>query len=79
MTEIPAGTDTIHINKMVHFQQISELLNLPIDQLRALNPQYRRDIVPGNVSPSVLRLPAQQLYSFIELQDTISNHKADEL
>ncbi|MDO5571830.1 MAG: transglycosylase SLT domain-containing protein [Bacteroidales bacterium] len=79
MTEIPNGSDTVVIDKMVHFQQISDKLNIPIDQIRALNPQYRRDIVPGNVSPSVLRLPVQKLYAFIEHQDTIAAHRSEEL
>lgn len=79
MTEIPAHTDTVRVNEMVHFQQISEKLNIPIEQLRMLNPQYRRDIVPGNVRPVTLRLPVQQLYTFIEHKDTIVAYRSTEL
>ncbi|MEG0949056.1 MAG: LysM peptidoglycan-binding domain-containing protein [Bacteroidales bacterium] len=79
MTEIPAFTDTVKVNEMVHFEQISEKLNLPIEQLRMLNPQFRRDIVPGNVKSIALRLPVQQLYTFIEHKDTIVAYRATEL
>ena len=42
---------------MLHFQQVSDLLGIEVEQLRALNPQYKRDIIPGNTKPSVLVLP----------------------
>lgn len=79
LTEIPAASDTVVVNKMVHFRQIADNLNVPIDQLRALNPQYRRDIVPGNTGEQVLRLPVPQLYTFIEHQDSITSYKSEEL
>ena len=79
MTEIPAYTDTIQVSEMVHFEQISSMLGISIEQLRALNPQYRRDIVPGNSGPRTLRLPVQHLYTFIEHKDTIVAHRQHEL
>lgn len=79
MTEIPAFTDTVRVNEMIHFEQISEKLDIPVEQLRMLNPQYRRDIVPGNVRPVTLRLPVQQLYTFIEYKDTIISYRSNEL
>ncbi|MEG1585381.1 MAG: LysM peptidoglycan-binding domain-containing protein [Bacteroidales bacterium] len=79
LTEIPAFTDTIRVNEMIHFEQISEKLNIPIEQLRILNPHFRRDIVPGNVRPTALRLPVQQLYTFIEHKDTIVAYRSKEL
>ena len=79
VTEMPVHTDTVFVDKMVHFEQISEFLDIPIEQLRMLNPQYRRDIVPGNVGAMSLRLPVQQLYTFIDNQDTIMLHRSEEL
>lgn len=79
MTEIPALSDTITVHRMIHFQQIADKLDIPMDQLRALNPQFRRDIVPGNVSPQSLRLPVPHLYTFIEHKDTIAAYRSDEL
>ena len=79
MTNMPQAVDTVHVNQMVHFQQINEMLNISIEEIRMLNPQYTRDIVPGNVKPSSLKLPVQHLYSFIDNQDTIIQHKSQEL
>ena len=78
-TNLPAHIDTIMVNEMMHLSQLSETLDLPMDQLRALNPQFRRDIVPGNDRPFAVNLPLQTAYQFITLQDTILKHRAGEL
>lgn len=78
-TTLPLATDTIMVNQMLHFSQISDMLSLDIEQIRVLNPQYKRDIVPGNTGPSVLKLPAAQTYAFVEKEDTIYMHGADSL
>ena len=64
-------TDTISINQRVHFNQISAILNMPVDEIRALNPQYRKDIIPGNVHSYKLILPSQQVFSYIMSEDSI--------
>ena len=40
-------TDTIRTNQRLHLQQVSEKLDINMDELRRLNPQYSRDILPG--------------------------------
>ena len=67
----PLITDTISINQRVHFNQISAILNMPVDEIRALNPQYRKDIIPGNVHSYKLILPSQQVFSYIMSEDSI--------
>ena len=78
-TNLPLATDTIHINRILHLQQVADVLNMDIAQLRALNPQYKRDIVPGNVEESVLKLPAMQTYAFVDQEDSIYAYRAQEL
>lgn len=78
-SNLPLATDTIMVNRMLHLSQVSEILSLDIEQLRILNPQYKRDIVPGNTGSAVLKLPAAQTYAFVELEDTIYVHGADSL
>lgn len=75
LTDMPLTTDTVHINEQIHFQQIADVLNIPIDQLRSLNPQYRRDIIPGDSKTRALLLPTQQVYAFIEARDSIVQHQ----
>lgn len=72
----PILTDTIHVNKRVHFEQISAVLNIPIEELRVLNPQYRKDEIPGDIHPYTLTLPSQQIYSYIVSEDSIVAHNA---
>ncbi len=73
---IPVLTDTIMLNKRVHLEQISAVLNVPIDELRLLNPQYRRDIIPGDIKPYPLCLPHNLANHFIDKQEDIMLYKA---
>lgn len=73
----PMVTDTVHINKRVHFQQIADVLDVPIDEIRVLNPQFRADIVPGNIRPYPLTLPSVQAYCYAANEDSIINYQAE--
>lgn len=72
----PIVTDTIHVNRRVHFEQISDVLAIPMAELRALNPQFRKDIIPGDIKPYSLVLPSLQVYAYIANEDSILNHNA---
>ena len=74
----PLITDTVNVTRRVHFNQISRVLNMPIEEIRALNPQYRSDIIPANSERSyTLCLPSTQVYSFIMSADSIYNYRTD--
>ena len=77
--QMPAHIDTFMINRNLHFRQISEVLGVPIDDLRDLNPQYYKDIVPGNQGEQILRLPFNYSNAFLDSQDTIYKYKAAEM
>ena len=79
VTEMPTKTDTVVVNKDVHLEQIAQVLNINLDHLRNLNPQYRRDIVNGLNKPMAVRLPASLIGAFIDQEDSIYNFKTDEL
>ncbi len=74
---IPVATDTIMVNEDIHLAQISEVMKIPLGELRALNPQYRTGLVPGSAKPLALTLPMTHLGDFIDLNDTIKKYKAD--
>lgn len=76
---IPLLTDTILLHQRVHFEQISNVLNIPIDEIRTLNPQYRKDIVPGDIKPYPINLPHNYANLFIDRSDSIYAYRADEL
>jgi membrane-bound lytic murein transglycosylase D len=70
-TQLPVKTDTVMLDRNVTFSQISSVCGFSIDMLRSLNPQYRRDVVPGATAPSALRLPVGDVTKFIDLQDSV--------
>lgn len=78
-TEIIPPTDTLQISRELHLQQVADLCDITIDELKSLNPQYKRNIIPGNTKPYTLRLPQTKIATFIDNQDTIYNHRAAEL
>ena len=78
-TRLPAQTDTIMVNRNIHLEQVAEVMGMNIDLLRSLNPMYRRDVVPGATELSPIRLPQSEVGRFIDLQDSIYNHRSDEL
>lgn len=73
----PLITDTVSVNRRIHFAQISRVLNMPIEEIRTFNPQYRADVIPGDIHPYTLVLPSQQIYSFILSEDSIDNYRDD--
>lgn len=70
-TTLPVKTDTVMVDRDVHFEQISKVLNIPLDLIANLNPQYRRNIVNGSNKPSAIRLPESKAIAFIDNQDSI--------
>ena len=65
------------VRKNVNLAQVSEVLDIPLQLLRDLNPQYRREILPGNTAPYPLRLPALYATKYIDMEDSIYKHKAN--
>ncbi len=78
-TRLPAKTDTLMLSKSVHLEQIAAVCGVSIDELRALNPAYRRDVIPGATELSCLRLPQTEVGKFIDNEDSIYNYKSEEL
>ena len=78
-TKLPLQTDTIVVDRDVHLEQIAAVLDLDIEMLRSLNPQYRRDIVPGSSKKYAIRLPMADTGRFIDMQDSIYNYRTTEL
>ena len=76
-TEMPVHVDTFKINKMLHLKQINELVGIPLEQLKNLNPQYKHEIVPGNEREYILRIPYNYTNAFIDQEDSLYRHKAD--
>ena len=70
-TTLPQQADTIVVTKNLHFKQISEVIGIPIEELRAFNPQYRHDIITGYTEPTDFRMPIEYVKLFIANEDSI--------
>jgi membrane-bound lytic murein transglycosylase D len=68
--------DTVHINEWMHFDQVSELVKVPVKTLRELNPQYRIDVIPGNEKSYTLKLPTKYINAYIDNESKIAQYKA---
>lgn len=78
--DVPEPCDTLMINRMVHFDQISHWLQIPVEEIESLNPQYICDIIPASIEKNrSLTLPVEKALHFLELQDSICAFKADSL
>lgn len=78
-TQLPMGTDTLVVNRDVYFEQISEVCKISMEELKALNPQYRTSKIPGSAKPCILRMPLEAINSFIESGDTVYTLRLSEL
>lgn len=76
-TTLPVKTDTVMLNRDVHFEQVAHVTGIEVSQLEDLNPQYRRNIVNGYSKPSSLRMPEDILNAFIDNEDSIYNYNRE--
>ena len=77
--DFPIITDTLMVNDYLHFNQISEIIGIPIEQIRSLNPQYRRDIIPASKDKSYsLVLPQDEVSAYLENETVIHDHRRTE-
>lgn len=68
-------TDTVSIKSEITFDQIATILNVPIEDLQLLNPQYKRKVIPySSVEPYKLCLPAAKVGSFVANESKIYNY-----
>ncbi|MDR3251518.1 MAG: LysM peptidoglycan-binding domain-containing protein [Tannerella sp.] len=78
-TDFSVTTDTIVVNRALHFDQIADILKMDKEAIRFYNPQYKREIVPGNIQPSILRLPLDKTRDFFENEASLYEHRLEEL
>ena len=62
---IPLSVDTVRINRLMHLEQISSTIDLPLETLRLLNPQYKMDIIPATNKSYTLVIPQRNVMQYI--------------
>lgn len=66
--------DTVTVNKWISFEQISSALSIPLNDLRELNPIFKKDVVPLGVPPYVIKLPKGKVKNWGRLKDSTYNY-----
>lgn len=74
---IPSNVDTVMVKKEVHFEQIAHVLDIPLDEIKTLNPQYKRLVIPAFNKPYPLKLRSNDILRFIAMQDSIYKYDYD--
>lgn len=76
--DLPLAVDTVVVDRDIHLEQIAYVLGLSLEELRALNPQYRTGLIPGKSKPMAVTLPVDRLGEFIDMTDTITSYNKDQ-
>ena len=70
-TPLPLAIDTLHVNRILHLGQISSTIDIPLETLRELNPQYKLDIIPATTKSYTLTLPQHSVADYIAPEQEI--------
>lgn len=68
---LPIATDTVTISRNLHLQQVATTLDIPLELLQNLNPQYKQDIIPAATRTYPLVLPQREISRFLEHEQEI--------
>ncbi len=72
MPDISLQTDTLMIRDYLHLKKKKKTLGIEKEQLRSLNPMYRRDVIPAKPDkPYPVVLPNEKINPFIDLDTTV--------
>jgi membrane-bound lytic murein transglycosylase D len=72
-----AETDTVMVNDVLSFDQISELMGIPKADLKYLNPTFKSGIIPSTKDKKyVLTLPEEYIPEFIDKEKELYDYKS---
>lgn len=69
--EVPIHTDTVTVQHDMLFSVVQRFTGIEVAELRALNPQFRTDMVPSSAGRYAICLPLNKLQTFIRMEDSI--------
>lgn len=70
------GVDSVTVRQPLHFDQLHEMLNIPMEDIKFFNPQYKASIIPADAkTPMSLRLPEKYIDSFLVHEKEVYNFK----
>ena len=73
---IKTGIDTVMVHDMLHFDQLNEMLGIPMEDLNFFNPQYTKSIIPASAKkPLILQIPEKYVGSYIDHEKELYTFK----
>jgi len=71
--------DTVVVRNRVKFEHIAAVLNISVEEIKYLNPQYKLGIIPGIAGETYsLTLPTLMVGAFISNEQTIYGYKTEQ-
>jgi membrane-bound lytic murein transglycosylase D len=68
--------DTLHIHRRLTFNQLSAVLDMPVEDIAFLNPSYLLGVIPETEGHHILTLPKSKVATFINNEETIYSYKS---
>jgi membrane-bound lytic murein transglycosylase D len=66
-----SSLDTIQVQYNLQFEQLSEVVNLPVEIIRYLNPTYKLDVITENEQPNILILPKDKISIYLQNENKL--------
>ena len=74
----PLVTDTVQVKRRINFKQIADVIDIDVNAIEALNPQYLKNTIPaGPTKPYTLILPSKYCYMYVMSEDIIGTKDAE--
>jgi len=68
--------DTVTVKDILAFDQMNEMLGIPLDELKFLNPQFKLGIIPATEGKTyTVRIPRAFVADFVAGEDSLYNYK----
>ncbi len=74
------ATDTVQVKRLITLEQVAQVVNLPLEEVKFLNPSYKIGIIPYIKDKKyTLRLPVDKIGKFVTNEEAIYTHTQEEI
>lgn len=65
-------TDTVYLKRKMNFKQLSDVVDISVEELRFMNPSFKLDVIPySSEKPNYVRLPIDRIGLFVSNEEKI--------
>lgn len=66
------GTDTVTVREVLAFDQLHEMMGIPLEDLKFFNPQFKKEIIPATAEkPYILRIPSDFVGTYLNNEEQL--------